>query len=116
MKTSYSLNKDCNEKLLGEEGFWQKKGIFIKKYPIKHPGIFVQIIIDLENKYYRSTVVTRNGLYTTYYTPYGNKSDYIRHINRCANRVLKSLCDKGVLYRNKKGAKNAYKKSVSRKK
>ena len=121
---NYALNKECNEKLLRAEGFSKSDGVFIKRYPIwfyqtkktKHPEIFVQIFLDLENRFYKKLIVTKNGIYATYYTSYGEKTDFVKKIDRNANKILRNLCDKGILYKVKKGARSNGKKSSSRKK
>lgn len=106
-ETQYYVRRELDESDLYSAGFRWTENSYDRFTPVlysmdsKHtPVAFLRVRIDPEERSYALTIMRdRKMIDSTYYTEYGNTTEYKNQINRRVASILHQLCEDDILRR-----------------
>lgn len=104
-ETQYYVRRELDEAALYSAGFRWTDNFYDRFTPVlysidsKHtPVAFLRVRINLEDRSYVLTIMRdRKMIDSTYYTEYGNTTEYKNQIDRRVTSILHQLCEDDIL-------------------
>lgn len=104
---AWYVNRELDESDLYRTGFRWADTSYERFTPVLYsmdsrhtPVVFLRVRINLEERTYVLTVMRdRKSIDSTYYTEYGNTTEYKKQINNRIISAVNQLCEDGILVR-----------------